>query len=193
MYKNLRWKLLAHRRRHGAWPSWSSCRRPRRSSSVSTSRAASTRPRGQDRRRAAGRDRDDRRAVQSGAEGREHRRHGDAVDQPDAVRDRRRAAGERPAVPDARRPAVGDGVRSRSRRGGVVHVHDEAEHRRAAPRRGRDAGDSDDRAARQRARRLRAGRRAVRHDRRPDHRRSCPACRTSRAPRTSSATPRSSS
>ena len=60
---------------------------------------------------------------------------------------------------------------TREATGGGTHTFQHAaEHRRAAARRGRDAGDPDDRAPGQRARRLRADRRAVRLDGQPDPR-----------------------
>ena len=51
-----------------------------------------------------------------------------------------------------------DAVFNRGSGGGPLHLHDEAEHRQPAARRGGDAGAADDRAARQRAGRGRADR-----------------------------------
>jgi preprotein translocase YajC subunit len=51
-----------------------------------------------------------------------------------------------------------DSVYNRSSGVGSLHLHDEAQHREPAPRRGGDAGAADDRAARQRAGRGRADR-----------------------------------
>ena len=63
---------------------------------------------------------------------------------------------------------VQPGVRRRRH----LHVHDEAEHHRAAARRRGDAGAADHRAARERAGRGRAGDRADGRQQRPDHRRA---------------------